>query len=280
VALKAVPPLTSFVSGKVFGAYYGSRPPRIVCLHGWGRDHHDFDVLLGGSVFNGQLDGLAIDLPGFGKSPPPPIPWDSSGYAGVVAEVIEEAVIGETKERGDPGPSSASGAVVRGGQAVVVLGHSFGGRVALALASSRPDLVRALILVGVPLVRIEKRPKAPLAYRLAKTIHRLGVLSPEAMERIRRRYGSADYRASQGIMRDVLVRTVNESYEQELQRLEHPVTLIWGSEDSVVPLAVAERASRLIRRSRLEVVEGADHYDILEAAGTRELVERLLAEAG
>jgi pimeloyl-ACP methyl ester carboxylesterase len=66
------------------------------------------------------------------------------------------------------------------------------------------------------------------------------------MEAARQKYGSPDYRLATGAMRDVLVASVNESYEDELGRLDVPVTLLWGEEDREVPLAVATRASELL----------------------------------
>jgi hypothetical protein len=59
------------------------------------------------------------------------------------------------------------------------------------------------------------------------------------MEQARQRHGSADYRAAEGIMRDVFVRLVNERYDDELAALRCPVELVWGDDDADVPIAVA-----------------------------------------
>ncbi len=55
------------------------------------------------------------------------------------------------------------------------------------------------------------------------------------MERARRRHGSADYLAAQGVMRDVLVRLVNERYEDTLAAVQCPVELVWGDDDQRRP---------------------------------------------
>ena len=120
------------------------------------------------------LDALALDLPGFGDSPAPPVPWGSPEYAGAVARVIEEL-----------------------GAPVVVLGHSLGGRVAVHLAARRPDLVTSLVLTGAPLWRPAGPPPRPAArFRLARRLRRLGLLGEDRMEAARQRYGSSDYRAA------------------------------------------------------------------------------------
>ncbi|MGH9207574.1 MAG: alpha/beta fold hydrolase, partial [Acidimicrobiales bacterium] len=77
---------------------------------------------------------------------------------------------------------------------VVVLGHSFGGRVAIHIAATHPDRVKALVLTGVPqLVRTAGRPKrSAMAFRLARLAHRRGLVSDDRMNRIRHRYGSID----------------------------------------------------------------------------------------
>ena len=54
------------------------------------------------------------------------------------------------------------------------------------------------------------------------------LVSDDAMEAARQRFGSADYRAAQGIMREVLVRAVNETDEAQLDAVRCPVHLVWG----------------------------------------------------
>jgi pimeloyl-ACP methyl ester carboxylesterase len=151
---------------------------------------------------------------------------------------------------------------------VVVLGHSRGGCIAVALAAARPDLVRALVLTGAPLVRPPgpRRRSAP-GFRLAKTLHRWKLVSDGRMERARHRYGSADYRAAEGIMRDVFVRMVNETYDDELTALRCPVELVWGDDDAEVPLAVAEAARATVAGATLTVSRGAGHLTPLSAPG-------------
>jgi pimeloyl-ACP methyl ester carboxylesterase len=80
------------------------------------------------------------------------------------------------------------------------------------------------------------------------------------METARQKYGSSDYRHATGVMRDVLVISVNESYEDELARLDVPVTLLWGEADREVPLDVATRASALLSTTHtLQSLQGIGH---------------------
>ncbi len=215
----------------LFGERWGDPPPRVLAFHGWGRTRTDLQPALG------DLPVLAVDLPGFGATPAPGSACGAAGYAELVAPLLDDLA----------GPA-------------LLVGHSFGGRVAVALAARHPGRVAGLVLTGVPLLRRSGRRAQPaFRFRIARAAHRLGVLSDRRMERVRCRHGSADYRAAEGVMRDVLVTVVNETYERDLEALSAPVTLLWGRDDRTVPVEVAERAEALLSRSRLIVVESAGH---------------------
>lgn len=236
-------PLTAFSDGRVMGERSGARP-RVLALHGWRRSRRDFAPVLDG------YEALAVDLPGFGASPPPDEPWGSAEYAAAMVPVLATF---------DEPP--------------VVVGHSFGGRVAVQLAARHPELVRALVLTGVPLLRgAGRRPS--LGYRMVRELHRRGMVPDSYMERVRSRRGSDDYRAASGVMRDVLVRTVNESYEDQLAALRCPVELVWGEADTAAPVEMARRAAALAPTARLTVCEGADHISCLRHPALREAIAR------
>ncbi len=239
--------LKAFADGRLFAQVYGDSPPKVVALHGWGRRATDFDRVLAG------LDAVAFDLPGFGASPAPRAVCGSREYAEMLAPEFEGFA-----------------------RMPVVVGHSFGGRVAVRLAGLVP--LSGLVLTGVPLVR-DSPPRLPsLRYRAARLANRVGVFSDDGMEQLRRRTGSADYRAATGVMRDVLVTAVNESYADELSVIDVPVTMVWGGGDGEVPVSVAERASAVIAKATLEVVPGVGHHVPLEAPERlRAAIEELLA---
>jgi pimeloyl-ACP methyl ester carboxylesterase len=85
------------------------------------------------------------------------------------------------------------------------------------------------------------------------------------MERARRRYGSADYRAARGVMREVLVTAVNETYEAQLEQILQPVHLVWGADDTDVPVEIANRAMQHLENGQLTVLDGVGHHVCLEA---------------
>jgi len=147
------------------------------------------------------------------------------------------------------------------------------------LAATRPELVRALVLTGAPLVARPGGSRPPkLVFRMARGLHRVHVVSDARMARARERYGSADYRAAQGVMRDVLVRLVNERYDDSLSELRCPVELVWGEEDAEVPVQTARRLAASIQQAHLTLCPGVGHLlPVTAPADLRAAVERAMA---
>ena len=241
--------LRAFAGGAVFAEVVGDGPFEVLALHGWARRGADFAHVLA------DFNAIAPDLPGFGASPPPPAVWGAHDYARAIRPLLDEY----------PRPP-------------VILGHSFGGRVAVCLAAEWPESVGPLILTGVPLLRLAPSTKPAMGYRFARTLHGLGLISEERLEAEKRRRGSADYRASTGIMRDILVKVVNETYEEELSAVQSDVRLVWGDADKEVPVEVAERSLGYLAGAGVSVeltrLPGVGHLTPLEAPGAlRQAVE-------
>ena len=232
--------LRSFVDGAVFAEVFGDGPPRVLALHGWGRRGADFKNSLTG------ISALAPDLPGFGASPPPADVVGAEGYAELVSPILSEF---------DRPP--------------VLVGHSFGGRISVCLAARFPERIGPVILTGAPVVRIAPSRPPKLSYRIIRSLNNVGIVSDERMEKLRKQSGSADYRSATGVMRDILVKVVNESYEPQLRDMQSQVLLLWGDSDGEVPVSVARTAAEIIGATgdepELRVLEGVGHHVPVEA---------------
>ena len=235
--------LQSFLNGRVFGDVTGD-DPWVLALHGWARTRKDFDKLFAlHKEENRQLPGLALDLPGFGLSPPFDGPVGSLDYAKSVAEIL----------------SGFDGKFV-------VVGHSFGGRVALHLPSLLPEKVHSLILTGVPLLVLnKKRPK--LGYKAIRTLYDYHLISEKKMETARGKFGSPDYVNASPVMRRVLVNLLREDYRPVMSQITCPVKLLWGSDDQAVPPAVAEKAAMVFPNAELSIKDGVSHLLPLQDPG-------------
>ena len=216
----------------------------LLLLHGWGGSSLSFMSIA--SRLEAHFRVIAPDLPGFGFSEMPPKPWGAADYADAVEKLIGTTGLG----------------------AVNVMGHSRGGVIGTALAISRPDLVKRLVLVAAPVVRLQadKDVKSRIGgYARVKFVaNLLPPFKQRMLEWGRMKYGSEDYRQA-GALRPTLVKVLGEDWRSALPDVTMPTLLIYGEQDEDVPLAVAEAAMQsLPPGARLEVIEGAGHFPFLD----------------
>ena len=254
---------------------HGGRGPAVVFVHGLGSSGYmEWRHTLESTTARHRV--FAPDLPGYGRSDKPRARYTIPYFARFISRYMEE----------------------RGLRAAALVGTSLGGRIALEVALERPKLVRKLVLIntlglGRPQVRM-----AQMAYGLV-TIPRVGEAvmrltrdalswAPAAMiRRVAGRYAgvTSDLRET---MDDAYLADLREMYAADgfhnaylstvrslinprallggqhdvtrrLNELKIPVQLIWGANDPLFPLAHAERASSLIDRCKLTVIERAGH---------------------
>lgn len=252
----------AFDGGRIFGITHGRAPYRVLALPGWLHTAEDWDTTLDMLATQPGVGSVALDLHGFGGATPEPAQAAGSArYAEWVAPVVDEL---------DP--------------PLVLAGHSFGGRVALHLAATRPEKVAGVVLTGVPKLvatpsTTNARPSA--SYRLVRWLHGRGLVSDDKMEQRRRRSGSADYRNAPSVtMRNVLVAVTNESYEDQLRQLRCNVELVWGADDTAAPVETARAATALHdadHHVNLSVLEGIDHFTPVKAPeALADAIRRLL----
>ncbi|NLC16631.1 MAG: alpha/beta hydrolase [Clostridiales bacterium] len=206
----------------------GSKEKNILLLHGWGGSLESFQAVF--DYFKKNYTVTAIDFCGFGKSPPPPYPFGVEEYAQVVYGFLQAKNIKKTH----------------------IIAHSFGGRVAIELAYLYPEVVDKLVLASSAGLKRRKTPKYylnVLRYKLAKKLKK--DLS---------KYGSADYKAAKGVMRDTFVKVVNCDQTKRLKSIKAPTLLIWGQNDIETPLYMAKKMNKLIQDSKLIVIRDTGHF--------------------
>jgi pimeloyl-ACP methyl ester carboxylesterase len=233
----------------------------LLLLHGWGGSSLSYMAAL--PMLEKRFRILAPDLPGFGFSEGPTDAWGAADYARVVAGLLETSGFG----------------------AVNVAGHSFGGLVAVALATGYPERVKRVVLVASPVVRLPPEPGVrgrSTTYSKIRAAANLlpGPLKTRLLDWARMRYGSEDYRNA-GPLRPTMVRVVNEDWREALSEIEAPLLLVYGENDEDVPLAVAEAARREVPSAGLVVIPGAGHFPFLDDAnGFVEAVSGFLLTEG
>lgn len=220
----------------------------IVLLHGWGSNIKLFANLI--ELLSKKYTVVAMDMPGFGESEEPPSAWCVDDYVQFVIDFLNDY---DTKQ-------------------VMLLGHSFGGRVIIRMHAreSLPFDITKVILVdsaGIMPPKSNKKSWRTRYYKLGKAFlstKLMQKLAPDALENFRKKMGSADYAAASPLMRQVMVKVVNEDLEPYLHLIKCPTLLVWGVNDTATPLSDGEKMEKLIPDAGLVKLENAGHYSFLE----------------
>ena len=220
----------------------------VVLLHGWGSNIKLFANLI--DLLSAKYTVVAMDMPGFGESEEPKTPWCVDDYVQFVIDFLKDY---DAKE-------------------VTLLGHSFGGRVIIKMHSreSLPFKVKKVILVdsaGIMPPKSNKKSWRTRYYKMGKAVLSTKLvqkLAPDALENFRKKMGSADYAAASPMMRQVMVKVVNEDLEPDLPNIKCPTLLVWGVNDTATPLSDGEKMEKLIPDAGLVRLENAGHYSFLE----------------
>ena len=206
----------------------------ILLLHGWGQNIEMMRPI--GDYLCDRFRITILDFPGFGESEEPHNPWNIDKYS----EILEQFV----KKVGIKKP--------------IVIGHSFGGRVAIRYSSNNP--IEKLVLFGSPCIRIQEN--LSLGVKFLKKIKKLPGMNAIG-EYMKQYIGSRDYKAASPIMRQTLVEVVNEDLSKYAREIEEPTLLIWGEHDEEAPLHDAKELEKIMIDAALIVLPGT-HYAYLE----------------
>ena len=213
-------------------------PRSLLLLHGWGADSRSWSLVAGNLPQN--LRVVIPDLPGFGASSIPPPSFTLSDYAAVVGNLIQKLQLKNP----------------------VLIGHSFGGRIAVKLISLNPKLVSKLILVDSAGLKSGSKNIIRILAGFLKPLFRLPLLKnfrPPLLKII----ASDDYLAA-GPLAPVFKNILAENLRPLLAKITAPTLVIWGENDTVTPLAAAEIFNREIRNSRLAVIKNAGHFPFFD----------------
>lgn len=205
----------------------------VVLLHGWGQNIEMMQPLVRG-LKNKKV--LIIDLPGFGNSSEPKSVWSIEDYADFVNKIVNN--LGYNK--------------------CSIIGHSFGGKIGLVYAS-KYDVDKLILLASPYKVEIKKES---LKLKVLKKVKKFPILN-KAVEFAKKHMGSTDYRNASGIMRDILVKHVNNDITESVKKIKCPVLIIWGDNDVTVDKSNAYELESLIKDAGVVILPGT-HYAYLE----------------
>jgi pimeloyl-ACP methyl ester carboxylesterase len=209
-------------------------------LHGWDQTHEKLRPL--GELISSHSPTYLVDLPGFGKSGLPDGVWSSFDYADRLISYMDEYNISKAD----------------------FLGHSFGGKIAMSLALRFPERVRRLVLLSPSgLLRQRSFLNRCRFQGIKWTGKALKLWDRTVGSRLFTtyfvpRFGSADYLKA-GVLRPILVRSVNEDLSRQIPKIDKPTLILWGEKDSETPLDMAYRLHSLISDSSLLIFPHKGH---------------------
>ena len=204
----------------------------ILLLHGWGQNIEMMKPI--GDNFSDKCRITILDFPGFGQSDEPKEAWTIDDYSNMLEEFVKKLGIKKP----------------------MVMGHSFGGRVAINFSSVYNERVKKLLLVDSAGIRPRfsvKKFIAVLRYRIAK---RLGKNTDS--------FGSPDYKALSPLMRKTFVNIVNQNALPSLKNITAQTLIINGEHDDQTPLYMAKKLHKHIKNSALIIFENCGHFAYLE----------------
>jgi pimeloyl-ACP methyl ester carboxylesterase len=255
------------IHGHDVGFRRGGNGEPILLIHGLAGSSRTWDDVMPTLVTH--YDVTAPDLLGHGESAKPMGDYSLGAFASGLRDLLS----------------------VLGVESTTIVGHSFGGGVAMQLAYQHPHLVDRLVLVGSGglgrevswLLRLLTLPgfeyvmpigfPKPLVDRATDVGRHLGrrnIRSPKLAE-MWRAYaslaGAQNRSAFVRTMRGVIEPTGQMVNAQDrLYLAAHiPTLIVWGDRDGIIPVSHAHRAHELIPTSRLEILEGVGHFPHVEA---------------
>lgn len=222
----------------------------ILILHGWGSCARNWQRVKE-ELEKKDCRVYLPDLPGFGENTILEKSWSIDDYFNWVKEYCEKNKLSR----------------------FFLLGHSFGGGLAVKLAVDCPEKVQGLILVA-PKIRRQKTLRYYLGLVLARTgevvfsIPLLSSLRPFARKVLYHLIGTRDYYKltlrDSLYLKETFKLIVKMDVTDLLAKIKAPVLIIWGDKDRLTPVKDAYLAHRKIENSKLEIIKDGKHALNLE----------------
>ena len=207
-----------------------------IVLHGWGSNKNLMKQTF--SPYMQKFRHIYIDLPGFGNSPCSTT-LRTIDYANII-----EMLLGQINASKD-----------------IIMGHSFGGKVALLL---EPQL---LVLVASAGIYVQKSLKVKVKIALFKTLKIFG------FAHLRKFFVAEDAKTLNTYMYETFKNVVNEDFSTQFSSSKSQALLCWGKNDTATPLSSAIKIEKLMQDATLVVYEGDHYFFMKEGASISKMIE-------
>ncbi len=210
----------------------------ILILHGWGSNSDQWQKV-GEIVSQKGFKIIIPDLPGFGKSQEPKTVWNLDDYCNFLEDFRK--FLGLKK--------------------FYLLGHSFGGGLAVKFSLKFPERIEKLFLVAAACIR-KKTMKKKILIITSKILNFFSFLPFYSLARkifYKIFVGSSDYLKTKGVIKESFIKIVNEDLSKILTSIKVPTVIIWGKKDNMTLLDDAYFMKQKIKNSKLIIIPEGNH---------------------
>jgi len=229
----------------------------LLILHGWGGSSNSW-VRVQEILANQGYKVIVPDFPGFGKSKTPSTPWGLDDYKDFILKFTEKV----------------------GFNIFFLLGHSFGGRIAIKFTVSYPEKIKKLALCDSAGIKPEPGLKTRITFILARIGN--AFFTPKILVRFKDGARNIfylflrhkDYAKANAIMKKTIVKILDEDLLSQLSQIKVKTLIVWGNADKMVPVKYAAVFKEKIANAELITLPKIGHSPHLE---TPEKLAEILA---
>lgn len=240
--------------------YYEEENPNanqtVLVVHGWGASIAAMKPVINSLKHKYRV--ISLELPGHGSSDKPSEVFGTKDFSDIILKFIDAMNLKD----------------------IYYIGHSYGGKCAIEIASRNDNPIKKLVLVDASGIKAELSTKLKLKVKWFKFLKMVytKIYGENNLEKFYKKYGSADYKDADGVMRKILVKVVNEDLRDKLFDIKTNTLIVWGKNDLDTPLWMGEMMHERIKNSNLAVLDGG-HYSYLDdIIGFRNVVLPFLEE--
>ncbi|MBU2635455.1 alpha/beta hydrolase [Patescibacteria group bacterium] len=201
----------------------------LLILHGWGSRSDNWQRV-GEMLAEKGIKVIIPDLPGFGQSQKPPRAWNLDDYCDFVEEFVKILNLANFS----------------------LLGHSFGGALAVKCGLKFPEKIDKLFLASAVCIR-----KKTFKNKLFKFLSKFLKIKTPFLRKVF--YRKSDYLSVEGTMKEIYLKLIKQDLSDVLSQIQIPTVIIWGEKDNITPLSDAKIINQKIKDSKIEIIPNVGH---------------------
>jgi len=224
----------------------------LIILHGWQSSGAKWQKVKE-KIEENDIRVLAPDIPGFKAENELETPWNLDDYINWFKDYVTKCEL-EYPEIKDNG--------------FYLLGHSFGGRMSIKIASKNIFKLQGLILVSAAGIKRNQTLHSEVMGLAAKIVKAFKLGDRPASKNwynflriffYRYIIRKTDYLNAKGALNDTIKNILSEDLRQRLSDIKEPTKIIWGRKDKITPLVDAYTMKEKIQNSEIDILEDTGH---------------------